>query len=113
MDDKKKMVDLIIEYLKLEKLSFYTPVVNFADAETFLQNMRFDLVLIDWNLDNHKTGFELLPFIPTETKIILMSTLDEYLLKKATNENKQINAYIFKMKMSEQFIQKTKKVLGL
>jgi len=96
VDDNSTLNDLIAKYF--EKYGFLLDqACTFLDAKNLLGKESYDLITLDWELDDGKTGIDLLPFVDDSAKVLLVSGRPTHELHDAVQKHEKIDDYLPKM----------------
>lgn len=110
IDDIPELNALIRRCLKLKGYAS-KPAYTYQEAKELLEKENFDLITLDWHLDHGKTGFDLLPFIPKKTKVILVSTMTEYSLRGALHKSSKMHDCVYKLNLTWDLVPKVEYLL--
>jgi two-component system response regulator ResD len=112
VDDNEEINQLVLLYL--EKHGFIPDqAITFAEAQTLLRRESYDLVILDWNLDQGESGLNLLPFTDRMTKILLFSANSKSELTRARQENHRIDEIMSKDFRGDELLLKIRALLDI
>ena len=112
VEDNKVMNSLITTYL--EQYGFLPDAAcTYNEAKKLLQREFYDLVTLDGDLDGGKIGFDLLPFIDKNTKVLLVSGRPDSELYETTQKYEKINDFLPKVFKGEDLVIKVRALLDV
>ena len=112
VDDHELICELITKYL--EEYGFLCDQANtYEDAKKLLETECYDLITIDWQLGRGRVGMDLLPFVDGMTKVILISGMPEWDLRRAVQEHEKIDDYLPKVFKGEDLVMKVRGLLDV
>jgi len=91
VEDNEIINNLLVRYL--ERYGFLPDSsCTYKDAVILLKRENYDLIVLDFKLDDCKSGLDLLPFVDKSTKIILLGHDNSHL--NIADANKRVDEYI-------------------